>query len=350
MVSLSADFALAQSSPDAGAPQVGVAVAQPPAALALPETTPALTWPRRIPALDVLVQDPGDRRRWTVITRSRAGLLSVIATVEDGQLAVSFEQRAMQSCPAALGAEARSQRVTFSLRAEPATALRAAVFNPDLVFQMRAGGYELEYGCVEGGASAWIVSAMAQTRSTATLSDTHRMAARMAEALTSRPARTPYALRLDSSQIDLAHFDDEGPWLFAGEATGFPLPSDAVSARASEPSGATLTVGRRPGRCAEAWSALRPWLVSEGERTDRPGYVPALFGARIRRVHNGDRLREVYCAQPWPNASLIVSAVFQRDNADAMTRIGAMLEVIARAVQPAAPVGASARRANSAAR
>jgi hypothetical protein len=129
--------------------------------------------------------------------------------------------------------------------------------------------------------------------------------------------------------------DIDGPWLFNGEATGFPLAGDVLSSRAGDRGGVTISVGVRQGRCAEAWDALRAWLTSEGQRVDRPAYVPAAFGPRIRRVTSGERVREVYCAQPTPERALVVSTVFAADDADATERARAMIERVLRAATPA---------------
>jgi hypothetical protein len=176
---------------------------------------------------------------------------------------------------------------------------------------------------------------MTNTRAGLVPSDAAPMFARMHEALRARSTRGDGSVVLDVSRLDLGVIDIDGPWLFSGEATGFPLASDTISSRAGDRGGVTITVGVRQGRCAEAWDALRPLLTSEGQRVDRPAYVAAAFGPRIRRVPSGERVREVYCAQPTPERALVVSTVFAASDDEAALRAGAMIERVLRAASPA---------------
>jgi hypothetical protein len=189
---------------------------------------------------------------------------------------------------------------------------------------------------------------MANVRGGLSLGDAASMAGRVSEALRGRGARGDGSVRLDTTGLDLGAIDDEGPWLFTGEATGFPLAGDVVSTRAGDRGGVTLSIARRPGRCVDAWNALRTWLTSEGERVDRPAYVPVAFGPRIRRVASGERVREVYCAQPTPEHALVVSAVFLQGDSAAATRAGAMMERVLRAATPAQLTSAGPRAATRA--
>jgi hypothetical protein len=299
--------------------------------------TEAIAWPRRVPGLETVVQDPRDGRDWTLRTRVTDTSVTVFASAREGQLALVFERRRAgpAGCSAALAGELRAQRAVYSVRAEPAVALRGAGFDPNGAFQLRAGGYELEYGCVESSGLSWVVTAMANARAGLALGDGAAMAGRMADAIRARGARADGSVRLEQSGLDLGVLDEPGPWLFTGEAAGFPLTGDAVSHRAGERGGVTLSIALRSGRCADAWNTLRPWLTTEGERVERPAYVPAPFGPRIRRVSSGERVREVYCAQPTPERALVVSAVFAANDPDAATRAGAMLERTLRAATPA---------------
>ncbi len=297
----------------------------------------AVVWPLRLPGLDATINDPRDGRAWAVTTRINATSVTVVASVQNGQLALLFEQRRTgpSTCAATLVAEARTQQAVYTLRAESALALRGPGFDPEAAFQLRAGGFDLEYGCVEANGRPWLVTAMANSRTGFTLADASAMNGRLAEALRGRGARGDGTVRLETSGLDLGAVDIEGPWLFSGDAVGFPLAGDVVSSRAGDRGGVTLTVAMRAGRCIEAWDALRTWLTSEGQRLDRPAYVPNGYGPRIRRVPSGERVREVYCAQPTPERSLIVSAVFAQDDVDATARTSAMLDRLLRAATPA---------------
>jgi hypothetical protein len=309
----------------------------------------AVVWPRRVPGLDTVAQDPRDGRDWALRTRVTDAQVTVFASAQEANLALVFERRrnGPPGCAGALAGELRAQRAVYTVRAEPAIALRGEGFDPDGVFQLRAGGYDLEYGCVESRGLSWVVTAMANLRSGLSLGDCAAMAGRLSEALRARGARSDGSVRLEESALDLGVIDEPGPWLFTGEATGFPLAGDAVSLRAGERGGVTLSIAHRPGRCADAWNALRPWLTAEGERVDRPAYVPAAFGPRIRRVPVGERVREVYCAQPTPERALVVSAVFTASDADAATRAGAMLERVLRAATPSQLTSAGPRAASA---
>jgi hypothetical protein len=293
-------------------------------------------WPARIPGLDATVNDPRDGRVWTMSTRVRGATLSVVAAAQGGQLAIVFEQRrgGAATCAPALAAEARAQQAVYTIRAEPAQALRGPGFDPESAFQLRAGGFDLEYGCVEAQGRPWIVTAMASARAGVTLSDAASMTGRIAESLRGRGARGDGTIRLETSGLDLGLFEPDEPWLFTGEGRGFPLAGDVISTRAGDRGGVTMTVAMRAGRCAEAWDALRVWLTSEGQRVDRPAYIPAAFGPRIRRVTSGERLREVYCAQPTPERALVVSAVFLQGDDEASARMGPMLERLLRSATP----------------
>ncbi|MBL8681851.1 MAG: hypothetical protein JNK05_21975 [Myxococcales bacterium] len=301
------------------------------------QTDTAIRWPLRLPGLDATINDPRDGRAWGVTTRINATSVTVIAAVQNGQLALVFEQRRTgpTSCAATLVAEARTQQAVYTLRAESALALRGPGFDPEAAFQLRAGGFDLEYGCVEANGRPWLVTAMSNARTGYTLADATAMNGRVAEALRGRGARGDGTVRLETTGLDLGALDIEGPWLFTGDAVGFPLAGDVVSSRAGDRGGVTLTVAMRAGRCIEAWDALRAWLTSEGQRLDRPAYVPNGYGPRIRRVPSGERVREVYCAQPTPERALIVSAVFAQNDADATARTSAMLERLLRAATPA---------------
>lgn len=301
-------------------------------------TAPELVrWPQRIAGLNATVQDPRDGRSWVLTTRVTSTTTAVVASAHDGQMALVFEQRrnAPSQCAAVLAAEARAQQAVYSLRAEPASALRGPSLDANSVFQLRAGGYDLEFGCVMLGRWPWLVTAMAHTRAGLALRDAAAMFARMDEALRGRDARTDGSVRLDVSGLDLGIVDVDGPWLFTGEAAGFPLRGDVVSSRAGDRGGVTLVIAMRAGRCVEAWNALRVWLTSEGQRVDRPAYVPAAFGPRIRRVTSGERVREVYCAQPTPDRALLISAVFAQGDTDATERAAVMLERVLRAAMAA---------------
>jgi len=294
-------------------------------------------WPQRIAGLDATVNDPRDGRSWAITTRVTSTTTTVVASAQNAQIALVFEQRrnAPSQCSAVLAAEARAQQAVYTLRADPASALRGPSLDTESVFQLRAGGFDLEYGCVMAGSRPWLVTAMTNTRAGLVLGDAAAMFGRMYEALRGRGARSDGSVRLDVSGLDLGIVDFDGPWLFTGEATGFPLSADVVSSRAGDRGGVTISIAVRAGRCAQAWDALRTWLTSEGQRVDRPAYVPAAFGPRIRRVTSGERVREVYCAQPTPDRALLVSTVFAQGDTDATERAAVMLERVLRAATPA---------------
>lgn len=328
--------AIAQTRPDAGTASA----------------TASSPYPMAVPGLETSVRDPHDDRNWSLTTRTTRNNLSIIAAANGGQLAVSFERRfavgsdAPQTCAALLAAEVRTQGSTHRLRAETATAFRSVPFNADRAFQLAAGGFAVEYTCIDAGGSPWLASAMAYERAGLTLTDCTAMAVRLAEAVQTPATRSDGSLRLTHSALTLRAQSTDGVWLFSANSEGFPIVSDAISTRAGDSGGATITIARQPGRCADAWSGLRPWLTDEGVRTDRPGYVPAIFGARIRRVTVGERLREVYCAQPSPNEAVIASAVFIHDDADAMLHVGEFL----RRVEQALPTVPTASTRTSSAR
>ncbi len=294
-------------------------------------------WPQRIPGVDATVNDPRDGRAWSITTRVSNAGVTVVASAQNAQIALVFEQRRMApaQCAAVLAAEARAQQAVYTLRAEPAAVVRGPELDAEAVFQLRAGGFDLEYGCVNANGRPWLVTAMTNTRAGLVPGDAAAMFARMHEALRGRGARGDGSVKLDVSALDLGVVDIDGPWLFTGEALGFPLAGDVVSSRAGDRGGVTITVGVRAGRCTEAWDALRTLLTSEGQRVDRPAYVPAAFGPRIRRVTSGERVREVYCAQVTPERALIVSSVFAASDADATARATPMIERILRAATPA---------------
>jgi hypothetical protein len=321
----------------ASAQDAGVAT-NPSGAPAGAQAQPApVRWPLRVPGLDATVNDPRDGRDWSVTTRVTGAGVTVVAAAQNAQIALVFEQRrlAPAQCATVLAGEARAQQAVYTLRAEPASAVRAPSLDAEAVFQLRAGGFDLEYGCVTANGRPWLVTAMTNTRAGLVLGDAAAMFGRVYEALRGRGARGDGSVRLDVTALDLGVVDIDGPWLFNGEATGFPLAGDVLSSRAGDRGGVTISVGVRQGRCAEAWDALRAWLTSEGQRVDRPAYVPAAFGPRIRRVTSGERVREVYCAQPTPERALVVSTVFAADDADATERARAMIERVLRAATPA---------------
>lgn len=294
-------------------------------------------WPQRIAGLDATVNDPRDGRAWAITTRVTSTAVTVVASAQSAQIALVFEQRrnAPSQCAAVLAAEARAQQAVYTLRADPAAAIRGASLDSDAVFQLRAGGFDLEYGCVTAGSRPWLVTAMTNTRAGLVLGDAASMFGRMHEALRGRGARADGSVRLDVSGLDLGVVDFDGPWLFSGEATGFPLSGDVVSSRAGDRGGVTISIAMRAGRCTEAWDALRSWLTSEGQRVERPAYVPAAFGPRIRRLTSGERVREVYCAQPTADRALVVSTVFAQGDTDATDRANVMIERVLRAATPA---------------
>lgn len=304
------------------------------AAAAASET---VRWPQRIPGLDATVNDPRDNRAWSITTRTSTVGVTIIASAQNAQIALVFEQRrlAPAQCSAVLAGEARTQQAVYTIRAEPAAVVRGPDLDSEAVFQLRAGGFELEYGCVTANGRPWLVTAMTNTRAGLVPSDAAPMFSRVYEALRARSTRGNGSVVLDVSRLDLGVLDLDGPWLFSGEATGFPLASDTISSRAGDRGGVTITVGVRQGRCVEAWDALRPLLTSEGQRVERPAYVAAAFGPRIRRVASGERVREVYCAQPTPDRALVVSTVFAASDDEAAQRASALIERVLRAAMPA---------------
>jgi hypothetical protein len=295
----------------------------------------------RIAGLDATVRDPADGRQWTITTRTTRSSVTVVASANNGQLALSFERRlaatsnALSTCPSVLAAEVRAQSATHRLRADNAAAFRTLPFQADRAFQLAAGGFAVEYTCIDAVQGPWLVSAMAFERAGVSLADCEAIAVRVAEALQQRATLSDGTIRLTHSQLTLRPQSGDGVWLFTADAAGFPIASDAVSTRAGDSGGATMTLSRVPGRCVDAWAALRSWLTDEGTRTDRPGYVPSIFGSRIRRVAVGERLREVYCAQPSATEALLVTAVFLRDDADAMLHVGEFLRRVELALAPA---------------
>ncbi len=320
-----------------------------------PDATPAsppaqaTPWPMSLPGLESAIRNPHDGRLWTATTRTTRTSLSVVLASNGGQLALSFERRfavgadAPTTCATLLASEVRNQGATYRLRAETATAFRSVPFNAEQAFQLTAGGFAVEYTCIDAAGGPWLASAMAYERAGLSLTDCNAIAVRVAEALQTRTTRADGTLRLAHTGLTLRPQATDGVWLFTGNSEGFPIISDAISTRAGDSGGATITLAQRPGHCADLWAELRPWLTDEGVRTDRPGYVPVMFGARIRRVVVGERLREVYCAQPRPDQALIVSSVFLRDDADAMLHVGELLRRVEQAIAPNTPTTTSQR-------
>jgi hypothetical protein len=280
-----------------------------------------------LPALDAPVGDPGDGRDWRYATRIDAAGITVTASAAGGALAVSLQRphRLRATCRALVGQLFRTDALDPFVTATPAV-FRGTPWDAE-VFRQRSDTHDGEFGCVRVGDTTWLASAIARPRAGVTLLDAAPVAARLAAALALPTARRGYPVRLPAAALDLGDPGDAAPWLFLGAAAGFPIASDTIASAAGESGGVTLTVGRRPGTCGAAWLALRAGLATEGVLVDRPGYVPADFGPRIRRITIGDRLREVYCLAT-PAGALLATAVFRGDDGEAMTRLGPMLRAV----------------------
>lgn len=284
----------------------------------------------RLPGLDVSLDDPGDDRDWRFTTQLDAQSVSVSATAPGGVLAMVIRRvrHARPSCADHASALFRTRELE-ALRTMNPVVFRGSPWEPQ-AFSQHTESYEAEFGCLRAGEDVWFASAIAQPRASVSLVELTSVAARIARALLGTGTRRDYPVHLDLSGLDVGDPGGDAPWLFHGRAPELPVRSDALSVRAGDAGGVTVTVGRRAGNCPAAWQALRPGLRSEGTLVDRPTYVPEAFGPRIRRIVAAERLREVYCAET-PAGALVVTAVFRGDDGDAMTHLAPMLRAIARA-------------------
>ena len=284
-------------------------------------------WPMQLPALGGAIADPVDGRDWTVVTRIDVDSLSVIATAPGGVLAVTMRRprRGQPTCEGLVSQLLHTDALLPFRAANPAV-FRNWRWEP-MVFQQSNPTHDAEFGCLRVGNDVWLASAIAQPRAGVALSDAGNMANALGRALASATTRRGYPVLLAVSGLELDDLGDGGTWLYLGRASGFPVASDAVTSSSGDAGGVTLTVARRHGSCVEAWEVLRRGLASEGTLVDRPGYVPAAFGPRVRRIPMEDRLREVYCVGTPPGA-LLVTAVFRSTDGEAMTRLAPMLRAL----------------------
>ncbi|MEI8255463.1 MAG: hypothetical protein WCJ30_07280 [Deltaproteobacteria bacterium] len=283
-----------------------------------------------LPALGVTLDDPGDDRDWRFTTQLDPQSVSVSATAPGGVLAIVMRRarHGQPSCAEHASALFRTREID-ALRTMQPVVFRGSPWEPQ-AFHQRTEAYDAEFGCLRAGEDMWFASAIAQPRASVGLVDLASLASRLARALLTTGVRRDYPVHLDQSGLDVGDPGGDAPWLFLGRAPELLVRSDAISTRAGDAGGVTLTIGRRAGTCPAAWQSLRPGLRTEGILVDRPAYVPDSFGPRIRRITADDRLREIYCAET-PAGALVVTAVFRGDDGDAMTRLAPMLRAIARA-------------------
>jgi hypothetical protein len=285
-----------------------------------------------VPALDAPLSE-GDGRPWQFATRIDRQSVTVTATAEAGALAVSLRRmrQGSASCRTLMSQWLHTEAIERFAAPTPAV-FRGARWEP-AVFQQQSTTHQAEFGCLTLGGTVWLASALARAGVGVSLTDAASVAQRLADALASPGARQGYPVQLRRAGLELEDPRDGAAWLFADAAARFPVPSDTLSSGAGGAGGVTLTVARREGSCEAAWQALRPSLASEGTLVDRPGYVPAVFGSRVRRIASGERMREVYCTAT-PTGALLVTAVFQGDDGAAMERMAPMLRAIATAALP----------------
>ncbi len=317
----------------AHAQQAPPASAAPTAASASPAPTAGAAASPRLPGLGASLDDPGDDRDWRFTTQVDTQTVSVSATAPGGVLAVVLRRvrHAQPSCADHASALFRTREID-ALRTVQPVVFRGSPWEPQ-TFHQRTDTHDAEFGCLRAGQDVWFASAIAQPRASVGLIDLTSVAARMARALLATGTRRDYPLHLDLAALDVGDPGGDSPWLFLGRAPELLVRSDALSTRAGDSGGVTLTVGRRVGTCPAAWQTLRPGLRSEGTLVDRPAYVPDAFGPRIRRITIEERLREIYCAET-PTGAIVVTAVFRGDDGDAMTHLAPMLRAIARAASP----------------
>ncbi len=334
--------------------------ATPPAAEA-----PAARWPANVPGLAAQVSDPLDATDWTLATRVEPAGLTVVAVAHEGALALTLRRPRGAAREESAGPDGCLRMAARFLRAPSAEALRAeasaeasagpaapvvfrgAAWEPT-VFRPGDREYDAEVGCLRTSAGPWLAVAIARPSTGHPLVELTAFAQRLGAALAAPGARADFPLRLQASRVDLLTPGDDVSWQLTGVAEGLPLPSDTLTSTPSAPGGLTVTVGRRArATCAAADEQLRSVLRSEGSLVDRPGYVPAAFGSRIRRIESdpsplsalrppqtettarAPRTREVYCAELRGDA-LVVTATFARDDAEAMTRLAPLLRALAR--------------------
>lgn len=306
-------------------------------AAAQQNTAPSVSSPAYVlPALAATVTDPGDGRHWAMATQIDPSSITITATTAGGAIAVSLQRpRRIQLGCTALMVQLFRTRALEPFRTTSPVVFRGAPWEPR-VFRQHSDTHDGEFGCIRIGTDTWLASAIARSHEGVTLRDAAPMAAQLSIALLSGAIRRDYPVRLTLSGLDLPDPGDDVPWLYLGPAVGFPIPSDAVSSGAGGPGGVTLTVARRAGDCTTAWNALRTRLTHEGTLVDRPGYVPAVFGPRIRRIVLGERMREIYCTVT-PAGALLITAMFHGDDGEAMSRMAPMLRALVNAAAAPRP-------------
>lgn len=338
-----------------------------PTASAEPE--PSSPWPMNVPGLAAQIANPSDSTEWSVATRVETAAVTVVAVAHEGSLALTLRRprgaarteadapegclamaaRWMHASPDALRStlDANANNTNNAPTPTPTVVFRGAAWEP-VVLHPSDREYDAELGCLRTPSGPWLAVALARPSTGHPLIEVAALAQRLGAALASPSARSEFPLRLQASRVDLVTPGDETPWQLTGVAEGMPFPSDTLTSTPAAPGGLTVTVGRRPrSTCAAADEQLRAVLRAEGTLVDRPGYVPASFGSRVRRIEaapdplrslhvaresetaRAPRTREVYCADLRGDA-LVVTAAFARDDGEAMAHLAPLLRAVAR--------------------